>query len=142
MAKKTKKKSKLEEKLTRKEKLIWDKLSQKEKKDVFKFSQGYMDFIAEAKTEIERLRWRYSEERKENHRLLEIIYANQWWDISTAPEDTEVLVIGRHGSPDGCQTRPFVDIYEYGHWTQAEGDYIHLTHWMPLPQPPTQEDAS
>lgn len=53
MAKKTKKKSKLEEKLTRKEKLIWDKLSKKEKNSAFKFSQDYKDFLANAKTERE-----------------------------------------------------------------------------------------
>ncbi len=54
MAKKTsKKKSKLEEKLTRKDKLIWDKLSDQKKKDIFKFSQGYKDFLDKAKTERE-----------------------------------------------------------------------------------------
>lgn len=53
MAKKGKKKSKLEDKLTRKEKLIWDKLSARQKKTVFKFSRGYMDFLDNAKTERE-----------------------------------------------------------------------------------------
>lgn len=53
MAKKKAKKSKLEEKLTRKHELVWDKLSEKDKKAAFKFSQGYKDFLAKAKTERE-----------------------------------------------------------------------------------------
>ncbi|UCE73564.1 MAG: aminopeptidase [Methanomassiliicoccales archaeon] len=53
MAKKTGKKSKLEEKLTRKQELVWDKLSEKDKKVVFEFSKGYKDFLARAKTERE-----------------------------------------------------------------------------------------
>jgi aspartyl aminopeptidase len=53
MAKKKGKKSKLEEKLTRKHELVWDKLSEKDKKVAFKFSQGYKDFLAKAKTERE-----------------------------------------------------------------------------------------
>ena len=51
MAKKSKKKSKLEEKLTRKDELMWDKLSKKEKSTVFEFSKGYKRFLAKAKTE-------------------------------------------------------------------------------------------
>jgi aspartyl aminopeptidase len=53
MAKKSNKKSKLEEKLTRKQELIWEKLSDKQKKTVIEFSQGYKDFLAKAKTERE-----------------------------------------------------------------------------------------
>ena len=53
VAKKSKKKSKLEEKLTRKHELIWDKLGKKEKDTVFEFSKGYKKFLAKAKTERE-----------------------------------------------------------------------------------------
>jgi aspartyl aminopeptidase len=53
MAKKSNKKSKLEEKLTLKQELIWDKLSASQKKKVYDFSDGYKDFLAKAKTERE-----------------------------------------------------------------------------------------
>lgn len=53
MAKKSNKKSKLEEKLTRKDKLIWDKLGKKEKATTFEISERYKDFLAKAKTERE-----------------------------------------------------------------------------------------
>jgi aspartyl aminopeptidase len=53
MAKKSNKKSKLEEKLTLKQELIWDKLTAKDKKKVYDFSDGYKDFLRKAKTERE-----------------------------------------------------------------------------------------
>ncbi len=53
MAKKSEKKSKLEEKLTRKQESVWDKLSQREKNAVYEFSENYKGFISRAKTERE-----------------------------------------------------------------------------------------
>lgn len=47
------KKSKLEEKLVKKEESAWVKIDAKKQKEIFKFCEGYADFITKSKTERE-----------------------------------------------------------------------------------------
>lgn len=57
----------------------------------------------------------------------------QWRQIDTAPEDTEVLVY----RPDGIQkTDVMMRVDDYWYWPDGESPTTHPTHWLPLPSPP------
>ena len=60
--------------------------------------------------------------------------AHQWQDISSAPKDTEVLVMFHDCA---CQAR-WIDHRQGGNWYTAIGSQvlIYPTHWQPLPEPP------
>lgn len=57
----------------------------------------------------------------------------QWQPIETAPDATLVLVYRRHGA-----VKPAVAIRNVNEWRTIEGLIVTPTHWMPLPQPPTE----
>lgn len=66
-----------------------------------------------------------------------------WRPIETAPKDeTEILV---------CDARIYGGFYQVvfcsqpgWHWQTSDGPVFHpsaFTHWMPLPEPPSAEEA-
>ena len=71
----------------------------------------------------------------------------EWQDISTAPKDgTEVLLSDHNGHmetgywyPKGTSITTTGNIETTGVWFAGGGWYQpeEVTHWMPLPEPPT-----
>lgn len=63
----------------------------------------------------------------------------KWQPIEMAPKDgTEVLVWD--GSIRQISKFTVAGLDFDGHWWDAEGYWISgITHWMPLPEPPTEE---
>lgn len=64
--------------------------------------------------------------------------SSQWQDISTAPKDGTVILLGRTG---------YQPLYQ-GHWTKNPDEWwvgmlgisVKPTHWMPLPEPPKESE--
>ena len=81
-----------------------------------------------------------------------------WQPIETAPKSTTPVAGGNlvdgyyilgycpeeGASPASCMTVVWWEPYEHhnrGAW-KSDGDYeVHPTHWMPLPEPPTFDNA-
>jgi hypothetical protein len=59
-----------------------------------------------------------------------------WQPIETAPRDGTVILVY---APGLFQTAAWVD----GYWTTACENWLDdVTHWMPLPEPPTTKGAN
>lgn len=58
---------------------------------------------------------------------------NEWKPIATAPLDGSYVLLGRPGYVDAGQR-------SWGEWWDTRGALIDPkpTHWMPLPEPPTE----
>jgi hypothetical protein len=68
----------------------------------------------------------------------------EWQPIATAPKDgTRVLLWWAKDARSRIRIlRWDSDLYNpEGRWTDGEYDYDMPSHWMPLPDPPTQEQA-
>ena len=65
---------------------------------------------------------------------------NEWQPIETCPQDTPVLVVANN-----VVQHAVVSIVD-GYWGSVmEGDIwddFHPTHWMPLPYPPSDSNAT
>ena len=62
----------------------------------------------------------------------------QWRKIETAPKDRDILVCQKQNGI--IRTARGVD--EYGNWKTGYSPMsilVGVTHWMPLPDPPTNE---
>jgi hypothetical protein len=60
-----------------------------------------------------------------------------WEPIDTAPKDAEVLVFGIEGYP-GPPDRIWIASWSIDKWVEpGDGRTIYPTHWMPLPNPPS-----
>jgi hypothetical protein len=73
--------------------------------------------------------------RDVEHLLAEIdrlTEAQRWRDAETEPpkKGSYVIAISTHGSPDQC-------LYDGTGW-YCHGYPVTVTHWMPLPSPPTE----
>jgi hypothetical protein len=66
--------------------------------------------------------------------------ALEWQPIETAPKGGTLILVG--SARDGYTTEAQFDTereewWEVNtHWTDATGDPLYPTHWMPLPAPP------
>lgn len=70
-------------------------------------------------------------------RLLRQLQQKQWAPIKTAPKDgTKVLLIGTLFSMSIPAPVPIVGWYSRGWWSYNDVTLYHVTHWMPLPEPP------
>ena len=70
---------------------------------------------------------------------------NTWQPIETAPKDeTQILTAG--SEIEIAYWQEFTDTGKAKGWRDGwfnlSGYYIHPTHWMPLPEPPTKEEQS
>ena len=64
---------------------------------------------------------------------------SEWRDIKTAPKDgTEILLIGTAHNMLYPKPTRLVGLYKKGWWWVVGGQFTisHVTHWMPLPEPP------
>ena len=67
--------------------------------------------------------------------VAELAKENEWQPISTAPKDNTVFLAWRKHA-----THPLMVRYEpsYDWFANYDGEHVYdLTHWMPLPKPPT-----
>jgi hypothetical protein len=56
---------------------------------------------------------------------------SEWQPIETAPKDGTVILAWRKHA-----TIPMIVRFYYGEWDSDGVHVSHLTHWMPLPEPP------
>ena len=64
---------------------------------------------------------------------------NKWQPIKTAPHDRVPVLVYDGGYLDGSDQVVFTATHE-GWWKRPGGYLCEPTHWMPLPEPPQEED--
>ena len=62
-----------------------------------------------------------------------------WQKIETAPKDGKRVLLSQHGAV-------FIGLYDTRNcmgWTLDKCTYVpHVTHWMPLPDPPSAKEVA